>query len=412
MLRRLVPEDIDIIVRLDREIGQVKVDPAQLEHVIINLVLNARDAMPQGGRLTIETATGRPDEAHARKHPETSLRTYALLTVTDTGVGMTENTKSRIFEPFFTTKDAVKGTGLGLALVDAFVQQSGGYISVHSEPNAGAAFKIYLPLAEAPAQAVDEVAQPAPLLKGAETILLVEDNDGVRECVAAMLTERGYTVVSARNGDEALAYSAAPDGRIDLLIADVVMPGHSGPSVAQQLARERAQMKVLYMSGYPDETIAGHGVRAAGMAFLAKPFTTGALCNKVREVLDGPGKPGTKPAILVVDDEESILALLREALTDAGYEVFQAANGRLAEQIGRSTRIDLLITDLVMPEQEGMETIRSFRQNYPDTPVIAISGAFGTDRLLHVAQLLGAAAAFAKPFKIGELLGTVRALLP
>ncbi|HWX53423.1 MAG TPA: response regulator [Verrucomicrobiae bacterium] len=415
ILRRLVPEDIDITVRLDRETGQVKADPAQLEQVIINLAVNARDAMPRGGRLIIETATGKLDESYALEHPEAALQPYALLTVTDTGVGMTEATKARIFEPFFTTKETGKGTGLGLAMVSEFVRQSGGYISVHSKSNSGTAFKIYLSLIEAregQAQASAEAAQHAPLPTGTETVLLVEDNDGVRECVMAMLQQHGYTVVAARNGDEALAYSATLGGGIDLLITDVVMPGRSGPGLAKELARDRAQMKVLYMSGYTEETIAAHGVLASGVAFLAKPFTTGALCHRVREIFDGPKTPEKKPAVLVVDDEEAILALLREPLTAAGYEVFEATNGKQAERIGRSTKIDVLITDLVMPDQEGMQTIRAFRRNHPDTRIIAISGAFETDRLLQVARHLGAAAAFAKPFNIAELLNTVRALLP
>ena len=289
LLRRLIGEDIELRTALARDLEAVKADSSQLEQVIVNLAVNSRDAMPQGGRLTIETANVELDQAYAEQHFPAQPGSYVLLAVSDTGTGMDAATMSRIFEPFFTTKETGKGTGLGLATVYGVVKQSGGYIWVYSEPGQGTSFKVYLPR-------VTEAPQPAPAaptraaaLMGSETVLLVEDDEMVRNLARRMLEARGYTVLSASRGEDALGVVERHDGPIDLLVTDVVMPGMSGRSVAQRLLGLRPGLKVLYLSGYTDDAIVRHGMLEPGIAFLQKPFSADALARKVREVLDAPG---------------------------------------------------------------------------------------------------------------------------
>ena len=286
MLRRLIREDIDLRTVLASELGAVQADPGQLEQVITNLAVNARDAMPNGGKLTIETANAELDGPYAQDHLPTRPGRYVLLAMSDTGIGMNEEVKAHIFEPFFTTKEKGKGTGLGLATVYGIVKQSGGYIWVYSEPGRGTTFKIYLPRVEA----TPEPLAPQPVRSisphGSETVLVVEDQDEVRKLTRRVLEARGYTVLVAANGTEALQVAQAHAGPIHLLATDVVMPGMSGREVSLRLAPARPQMKVLYLSGYTDESITRHGVLEPGIAFLQKPFTADALARKAREVLD------------------------------------------------------------------------------------------------------------------------------
>jgi len=288
MLRRLIGEHIEAVMVLDPALGPVKADPAQLEQVILNLAVNARDAMPQGGRLTIETANVELDTAYARRRPGASPGPHVMLAVSDTGCGMDAETQARLFEPFFTTKGAGKGTGLGLSTVYGIVKQSGGNICVYSEPGRGTTFKIYLPRVEETVeregvQPGPEVAQPP---KPSETVLLVEDEDGVRELVRDILQENGYSVLEARDGAEALQLSGRHPGPIHLLLTDVVMPQISGRALADQLVPRRPEMKVLYMSGYTENAVVHHGVLDQGTAFLQKPVTAEALAQKVRQVLE------------------------------------------------------------------------------------------------------------------------------
>jgi PAS domain S-box-containing protein len=298
MLRRLIGEEVDLRTVLAEDLGAVRADSGQLEQVIVNLAVNARDAMPTGGRLTIETANVSLDDAYAAAHQAIVPGAYVMLALTDTGTGMDAETKSRMFEPFFTTKPKGKGTGLGLATVYGIVKQSGGTIWVYSEPGWGTTFKVYLPRVEAPV----EPASPSPTVKdsarGSETILLVEDQEEVRRLTQKMLEARGYRVLVAAGGPEALRLGKELDtlrlverhgGRIDLLVTDVVMPGMSGGEVLRRLAPTYPEMKVLYLSGYPDESILHHGVLEPGVPFLQKPFTVEGLARKVREVLDTPG---------------------------------------------------------------------------------------------------------------------------
>jgi two-component system, cell cycle sensor histidine kinase and response regulator CckA len=292
MLRRLVGEDIRFSATLAHDLGSVKADPGQMEQVLVNLVLNARDAMPRGGHLVIETGNVTFDAAYARLRPGLEPGPYAMLAVSDTGHGMPPTVLEHLFEPFFTTKERGKGTGLGLATVHGIVKQSGGHIFVYSEPGGGAAFKIYLPrLAEA-AERESPLPVTAELPRGSETVLLVEDEAALRNLVRECLETSGYTVVEARHGGEALEIAERHRFPLHLLMTDVVMPGMSGRELAERLASRRAELRVLYMSGYTDDAVIRHGVLSQQMAFLQKPFTAEALARKVREVLDARVEAG------------------------------------------------------------------------------------------------------------------------
>jgi two-component system cell cycle sensor histidine kinase/response regulator CckA len=286
MLRRLIGEDIELVTVPGRELSHVKADPGQIEQVILNLALNARDAMPKGGRLTIEASSVTLDEVYADQHISVQPGPYVMLAVSDTGCGMDRETQAHLFEPFFTTKEKGKGTGLGLATVYGIVKQSGGYIWVYSEPGQGTTFKVYLPKIQEPVEATQ--APPAERVSagGSETILLVEDDSSVRSLVHAVLEPRGYKLLVARNGDDALFLCEQHKGPIHLLLTDVVMPGMSGRELAERLSPLHREMKILYMSGYTDNAIVHHGVLEANVRFLQKPFSPPALASKVRTVLN------------------------------------------------------------------------------------------------------------------------------
>jgi PAS domain S-box-containing protein len=288
MLPRLVGEDVEVRITLNAGSGTVHADPHQLEQVIMNLAVNARDAMPHGGKLWIDTAIVEWDASHARLHREARAGRYVRLAVSDSGIGMDEETRQRIFEPFFTTKEAGKGTGLGLSMVQGIVEQSGGYIEVYSEPGHGTTFRIYLPaLAEAAADAGMPAAVTA--LSGTETVLVVEDQAEVRRFAAYALGTYGYQVVQAPNGDEALLVCERK--RIDLVLTDVVMPNLSGRELADRLKKRWPGIKVMFMSGYTDDAVVHHGVLEKGAEFIQKPFSPDQLAIKVREVLEAPDRP-------------------------------------------------------------------------------------------------------------------------
>jgi PAS domain S-box-containing protein len=283
MLRRLIGEHIDLRTHLDPALGSVKADQSQIEQVIINLAVNARDAMAKGGKLIIETSNVVLDEDYARRHSPQMPGPYVLLSVADTGIGMDAETQARIFEPFFTTKELGKGTGLGLSTVYGVVRQSGGHIWVYSEPGQGTTFKIYLPLAGQTARLQPPSAGPAESLRGSETILLVEDEEALRGLTRSLLEERGYTVLEAELPEAATEIARGHRGTIHLLLTDMVMPGMNGRDLAANLAAMRPEMRVVYMSGYTGFTHAG--LADPEISLLAKPFTRETLLRKVREAL-------------------------------------------------------------------------------------------------------------------------------
>jgi two-component system, cell cycle sensor histidine kinase and response regulator CckA len=285
VLERLLGEDVELELALAPDTGRVRADAGQLEQVIMNLAVNARDAMPDGGTLLLETASITMDEDESERHFGAKPGRYALLSVRDSGVGMDAETKVRLFEPFFTTKEAGKGTGLGLATVYGIVKQSGGFISVESDPGSGAKFMIYLPQVPDAVQEQEPKPRIAPR-RGTETVLLVEDSAAVRSVARLALERQGYAVLEAENGQVALAAVAAHDGPIDLLLTDLVMPGSGGRALAERLLRERNGLKVLYMSGHTADTATRKRIEEEGSAYLQKPFTPDSLVAKVREVLD------------------------------------------------------------------------------------------------------------------------------
>jgi PAS domain S-box-containing protein len=286
LLRRLIGEDIDLEVKLDPDLGRVLADGSQVQQVIMNLAINARDAMPNGGRLSFTTANAELDAAFAQHHLPLAPGRYVMLTVSDTGVGMAAETRARLFEPFFTTKERGKGTGLGLATVYGIVKQTGGYIWVYSEPGQGTVFKIYLPRLGSSTTGGAEPATAGRSPSGTETVLLVEDEPMVRSLLGGMLEKRGYRVLTAGSGEEAVVVASGDRGPIHLMVTDVVMPGLGGPELAKRLAPLHPELRVLYVSGYTDDAVLRHGVREGLASFLQKPFTLDALARKIRDVLD------------------------------------------------------------------------------------------------------------------------------
>lgn len=287
MLRRLIGEDITLTNVLDPQLRPVRVDPGQIQQILMNLAVNARDAMPQGGRLTVETRHVILDEAYHQLHRETLPGAYAMIAITDTGTGMDEATKVRIFEPFFTTKGEGEGTGLGMAVVHGVVRQSGGFIEVYSELDKGTVFKLYFPLSEAPVSVAADASRVALVMsQGTETILLVEDEDSVRALSRHILESCGYIVLEASDGMEAVKVAEVHHETIHLVVTDVVMPLLGGRQLAERLETMRPGLKVLFLSGYTDDAVVRHGILQADVAFLQKPFSPTALAQKVREVLD------------------------------------------------------------------------------------------------------------------------------
>ncbi len=286
MLLRIIGEDIELYTFLSEDLGRIKADPGQIEQVILNLTVNARDAMPRGGKFTIETSNANLDEEYARKHVGVAPGSYIMLSITDTGTGMPPEVKERIFEPFFTTKEKGKGTGLGLSTVYGIVKQSGGNIWVYSELGQGTTFKVYFPKVEEPAHKLEEKIVSPEILGGNETILLVEDDETVRKLALRILKKQGYNVLEASGGGEALIICENYKETIHLILTDVVMPRMSGKELVERLMLIHPEMKVLYMSGYTDNVIAVHGILEKGIEYIQKPFTVEGLARKVREVLD------------------------------------------------------------------------------------------------------------------------------
>jgi CheY-like chemotaxis protein len=295
MLSRIIGEDIELTMALDPTLGRVRADPGQIEQILMNVSVNARDAMPSGGKLTIETANVELDGEYPRAHAGVTPGPFAVISVSDTGIGMDAETQARIFEPFFTTKEVGKGTGLGLSTVYGIVRQAGGHVWVYSEPGQGTTFKVYLPTVDEPLTLKQSRRPEVAAAPPSESILLVEDDTAVRHVAYRILQKNGYRVFEARDAAEARAICDDPQARIDLLLTDVVMPGANGPDLASELTRMRPGLRVLYMSGYAGAAVVRHGRLPPETAFLDKPFTPETLTRRVREVLNTGARAHTKP---------------------------------------------------------------------------------------------------------------------
>jgi signal transduction histidine kinase/CheY-like chemotaxis protein len=291
MLRRLLGAEIELSLVTGSASCRTRADPSQIDQIIMNLAVNAKDAMPGGGKLIIEVAPVEFDAEYAASHGEVTPGFYVMLAVTDTGTGMDDATRARIFEPFFTTKEVGKGTGLGLSTVFGIVQQSRGHIWVYSELGRGTTFKVYFPCVEEPVEALSISPPPPTTLRGSETILLVDDDESVRATIRAVLQRNGYHVLDAAGPGEALLISDQQTSTIDLLLTDVAMPRMSGPDLASRLQQQRREIKVLYLSGYTENAVIRQGVLDGGLAFLQKPVVPGTLLRRVREVIDQSGRP-------------------------------------------------------------------------------------------------------------------------
>jgi CheY-like chemotaxis protein/nitrogen-specific signal transduction histidine kinase len=414
LLRSLVGEDIDFRWNLEQDLGAVRVDEGELEQVIMNLVVNARDAMAGSGSITIETRTIEPRELPSDGGEAAgSDGLHILFSVSDTGSGMDAQTVARIFEPFFTTKDVGKGTGLGLSTVYAIVNHAHGRVLVESQIGKGSTFRVLLPHAGAipEAESLDDAEPASPGANG--TILVVEDDDPVRDLIVAILQPLGYQVIAVDNATEAIrcwrsaAASTSARPPIDMLITDVRMPGMKGPELVGMLRKDEPALKVLFISGCADVEDGGAG-ELTGASLLSKPFSPDGLVRKVREILDSPA---AGRSVLVVDDDPQIRDLLRTVFESNGYTVHAAGDGKQALAMVKGLRPDIVVTDIVMPEMEGIELIRLMRQVARDVRIIAMSGSGEDSPYLKGASLLGADAAVAKPLEIDSLLATVQELL-
>jgi len=407
MLLRLTREDIEISWVLGEEIGAVNLDPLQFEQVVLNLALNARDAMPNGGYLTIETGRAQLDDAYCHLHPQVTPGQYAMIGVSDTGHGMEPDIVKRVFEPFFTTKGKGFGTGLGLSTVYGIVKQSGGHISVYSEVGLGTRFKVYFPVVEGEAMHVEVEESVVDDLSGTETILLVEDDTGVREYAAGILRDLGYRVVEAASGPNAIIESEKHSATIDLLLTDVVMPKLNGRDLAEFICGRRPEIKVLFMSGYTENAIVHHGVLDQGLHFLPKPFSPAELGRKIKLVLATPRRP---KRVLILDDEAGVRDFIQDTLGAVGYETLHCETGSEALRQLKLGPVDLLITDLIMPGQEGIETITRVRKEFPHLKILAISGYAAGD-YLKLARALGANHTLSKPIDVKVLRDGVKAMI-
>jgi signal transduction histidine kinase/DNA-binding response OmpR family regulator len=376
MLGRLIGEDVELNLKLADDPGRVKADPGQIEQIITNLALNARDAMPRGGRLTVETAAVELDETYPLGQARIVPGRYVLLALTDTGCGMDAATMARLFEPFFTTKSMSNGTGLGLATAYGIVKQSGGYIQACSEPGAGTTFKIFLPRTDAAlaAQAAKPGGVGGETPRGSgESILLVEDEAPLRELCGSVLSKLGYRVSAAGNGGEALllvGHGLEPD----LVLTDVVMPGMNGAELIARLRRDRPGLRVLYMSGYPDDAIFSRGVLDPEVPLVQKPFTERVLAARVREALDrnAAARPGGH--ILMIDDDEQYRDLTRRFCTKGGYSFAGVDSSAAALTALAAQPCDVLLVDMNIPGTSGERVLREVRAAGHAAPAIVLTG--------------------------------------
>ena len=352
LLPRLLGEDVETVLQLDPQVGTVRADRGQMEQVIMNLAVNARDAMPQGGRLTIATSNVTLDASYYQGVMVPPGQ-FVLLAVSDTGTGMDAETQVHIFEPFFTTKEAGKGTGLGLPSVYGIVKQSQGFIWVYSEPGKGSIFKIYLPRFDAVADFDESLLLAQVPSEGTETILLVEDEAALRNVCRLYLESKGYTVLEAGNGKEAMKICRSHDHAIHVLITDIVMPGLGGLELAKSLLEMRPALSVVFVSGYPDRPLARQDIGVG--KFLQKPYSFDGLARTVRSLLD------KNREILLIEDSKFMRIAVQRALTGAGYNVHTAHNGEAGLRAARETLPDLIVLDLVLPTISGLDVIKALK---------------------------------------------------
>ncbi|HUB77336.1 MAG TPA: response regulator [Bryobacteraceae bacterium] len=396
LVRQLLPSNITISALLAPDLPAVIADPCVIPQVLLNLVMNSRDAMPGGGTLQVETAAvaAEPNSPHAFL----PRGEYVLLSVKDSGAGMDEPTRRRIFEPFYSTKAPGSGSGLGLPMVQHVVRESGGFVAVESAEGSGTTVRIYLPAAQAGALPLTETA-PSPAAAGnRESILVVEGDPDLRGFICDALAHAGYAVLEAESAKEAGELSSGLADSLELLIANLYLSGSSGPELAASLRQARPGLPALFISS--EETKAGGG------DVLSIPFTLSGLAGSVRAILDRQ----KRKRILLVDDNQQVLMFAAEVLRDAGYEVLVGEDGNVALSIAGREPLDLVITDLVMRDREGLDTMMHLRETHPELPVIAISGAFG-GAFLRSAAILGARVTLAKPFSGEDLLDAVRKVL-
>ena len=395
---RLLGEDVQMKMMLNAGEAAIRVDPGQFDQILMNLVVNARDAMPGGGTLTIETKELGTDETSRTVSP----RSWVVISVKDTGVGMDEATQAHLFEPYFTTKETGKGSGLGLSTIHGIIVQSGGHIQVKSAPAAGTTFRVFLPKIEGSASLPERI-EATHYLFGTETVVVVEDQAEVRAYTAAALKAYGYQVRTAENPRAALLVAQREGKGIDLVLTDVVMPDMSGRDLAARLALIRPSLKVLYMSGYSSDLMAREGVLDDGLVLLEKPFSPEQLAQKVREVL-GPSKVLGRVLVLA---EPEVRRLLHELLSRGGFDVVEAAGGGQTGAAEQASPVDLVITELPTAEQRAIKTVRELREQMPGVAVIVILEAAGA-RFLELEKLVAADGAVTKPINAEFLFKIVR----
>jgi len=412
LLRASLPTTIEIRQNIESDIATVEADPTQMQQVMMNFCTNALHAMSEeGGILEINLSETELDSYTASQYPDLGTGKYIRLTVSDTGHGIDKDVMERIFEPYFTTKEKGRGTGLGLSVVHGIVKSHGGAITVYSEPGKGSTFHVYIPAIQR--EVVEEKDEIEPLPTGHERILFIDDEPGLVEIGKQMLEYLGYEVTTRTSSIEALELFRTKPDQFDLVITDMTMPQMMGDRLAQELMQIRPDIPIILCTGFSkritEEKAKGIGIKA----FAMKPLVMRDLANTVREVLEGGKEKPAEGLILVIDDDDQFRGMLREMLERAGYEVADAPNGKEGIRLYRENPADLVVTDIIMPEKEGIETIMDLRREFPEVKIIAMSGGGRIDpeEYLHMAEKLGAKRTFAKPVEREELLKAVGEVL-